>query len=153
MKLRYSICVFLLMCTVMVSLYALSFQGLKKEIRVQVAREMESQEESRRAYEEQRMEAYAESLKSTYEAVLAGAPGNVEASSGEEKETVWETYSFVYRIGELDGCVAVYEGDDLKEKTNLAVESLPPQVQEEIRAGIYLETMTEVYSCLENWTS
>lgn len=60
-----------------------------------------------------------------------------------------------YYILELHGYAAVYLSDKetLYELTEISVEDLPEEVQEEVRVGKYLETTRELYGFLENYSS
>lgn len=56
---------------------------------------------------------------------------------------------------ELHGYVAIYLSDKetLYEMTEISLLDLPKEVQEEVRAGKYLETIRELYGFLENYSS
>ena len=68
-----------------------------------------------------------------------------------QTRTLYETYY----LTEEDGKVQVYEGDKetLYEPTEILVDQLPDQLQEEIRAGKYLDSEEDLYSFLENYSS
>ncbi len=68
-----------------------------------------------------------------------------------QTRTLYETYY----LREEDGYVQVYEGDreTLYEPTQIAVDQLPDQLQEEVRAGKYLDSQEDLYSFLENYSS
>lgn len=55
----------------------------------------------------------------------------------------------------LHGYIAVYLHDQatLYELTNIAVSTLPEEVQGELRGGKYIETEQELYAFLENYSS
>ena len=68
-----------------------------------------------------------------------------------QTRTLYETYY----LTEEDGKVQVYEGDKetLYEPTEILVDQLPDQLQEEILAGKYLDSEEDLYSFLENYSS
>ena len=60
-----------------------------------------------------------------------------------------------YYIEEEDGYVAVYyaDRDTVYEYTNIPVKSLPLSVQMEIDEGMRVDTLSQVYGFLENYSS
>lgn len=59
-----------------------------------------------------------------------------------------------YYVKERDGYVVVYEGDGtVYEYTSILSSELPGAVRREMETGIKLETLTEVYGFLENYSS
>lgn len=62
---------------------------------------------------------------------------------------------YTYYLGELEGYVAVYKSDQetLYEMTSIRVDSLPQELQEEIRLKKGLADEHELYSFLENYSS
>ena len=60
-----------------------------------------------------------------------------------------------YFLKEEDGLVVVYEedGQTVYEKTGIAVDSLPEDLQEELKAGKRVKNNRELYSFLENFSS
>lgn len=60
-----------------------------------------------------------------------------------------------FYLCELHGYVAVYLYDrqTLYELTEISLDSLPEELQGEVREGKYIETTTELYGFLENYSS
>lgn len=60
-----------------------------------------------------------------------------------------------YYLMELNGYVTVYFSDKttIFEYTNIPVDKLSDDLKSEIRTGKYLESQTEVYGFLENYSS
>lgn len=60
-----------------------------------------------------------------------------------------------YYLKELQGYVAVYLDDKttIYELTEIPVSDLPQEVQQEVAAGKYIETVEELYAFLENYSS
>jgi cell division protein FtsB len=79
---------------------------------------------------------------------------NTKLQAENEKITVEAaTAKGGFYLREQDGYVYVYEGDQLYEVTNILMESLPKSLQEEIKAGKYLESQQALYNFLENYSS
>ncbi|MGC4019858.1 MAG: hypothetical protein QM793_11950 [Muricomes sp.] len=60
-----------------------------------------------------------------------------------------------YYICELHGYIVVYLYDKttIYEVTNISVESLPEDVQKEVKEGKYVESESKLYGFLENYSS
>lgn len=60
-----------------------------------------------------------------------------------------------YYIKEIDGYVTVYLADEatVYEYTSILVKELPVSIQQEIKEGIKVNTLGEVYGFLENYSS
>ena len=80
----------------------------------------------------------------------AAQPAPARTVSGQQDEKVYSYY-----LVDLDGYVAVYESDQktLFETTSIRIDSLPQQLQEEIRQKKGLRDEHELYSFLENYSS
>lgn len=66
-------------------------------------------------------------------------------------EEVKEVYFF---IREKDGYVTVYNSDGtVYEYTSILKKDLPETIQEEMKSGIKLSSLSEVYGFLENYSS
>lgn len=68
-----------------------------------------------------------------------------------QTRTLYETYY----LTEEDGLVQVYEGDKetLYEPTQISVDQLPENLQQEIKAGKYLDSEEDLYNFLENYST
>lgn len=89
-------------------------------------------------------------LMDNQEARLADEKGeNAVTTKGEAKKNDG------YYVMELQGYVAVYLSDKetLYDLTGIRLADLPEELQEEVRAGKYLETTRELYGFLENYSS
>ncbi len=73
---------------------------------------------------------------------LTPAEGDAQKNSG-------------YYLKDLNGYLAVYlqDGQTLYEYTNISVQELPKELQEEITSGKRIETTEELYGFLENYSS
>ncbi len=80
----------------------------------------------------------------------ATQPAPARTVSGQQDEKVYSYY-----LVDLDGYVAVYKSDQktLFETTSIRIDSLPPEIQEEIRQKKGLRDEHELYSFLENYSS
>lgn len=60
-----------------------------------------------------------------------------------------------YYLCELQGYVVVYLGDHetIYEMTEIPLNALPKTLQEEVKAGKFVETARELYGFLENYSS
>lgn len=60
-----------------------------------------------------------------------------------------------YYIKEKDGYVIVYEGDEktVYEYTSILVNSLPFEMQELLKKGIKVDSLSQIYGFLENYSS
>lgn len=60
-----------------------------------------------------------------------------------------------YYIKERDGYVIVYEGDEktVYEYTTIHVEDLPEQIQNALKKGIKVDSLSQIYGFLENYSS
>ena len=60
-----------------------------------------------------------------------------------------------YYIKEKDGYVIVYKGDNktIYEYTSILVESLPNELQKSIKKGIKVDSLSQIYGFLENYSS
>jgi len=60
-----------------------------------------------------------------------------------------------YYIKEKDGYVIVYEGDEktVYEYTTIHVEDLPEQTQKALKKGIKVNSLSQIYGFLENYSS
>lgn len=78
---------------------------------------------------------------------------SIEAKSSSAKNTAYQEDS--YYLKELQGYVAVYLGDGttLYEVTDLSVDSLPEEIQQTLKTGIYMESASALYGFLENYSS
>lgn len=86
--------------------------------------------------------------------------GLKERQAREEKEQLLPadgtaTKEEGYYLRAVDGYVVVYEGDGetVYEYTSICVKNLPEEVQMQVRAGLLLENMKQVYGFLENYSS
>ena len=72
-----------------------------------------------------------------------------------EKSTPIPSVQAGYYLMELNGYVTVYFSDKttIFEYTNIPVDKLSDDLKSEIRTGKYLESQTEVYGFLENYSS
>ena len=73
---------------------------------------------------------------------LTPAEGDAQKNSG-------------YYLKDLNGYLAVYlqDGQTLYEYTDISVQELPEELQEEIISGKRIETTEELYGFLENYSS
>lgn len=84
-----------------------------------------------------------------------GIPGHQSQGDTEEPaaETNTEAYEFV--LVNNDNYVAVYRlpENEIYEYTDVIMDVLPAELQEEIQRGKYLKNEAELYNFLENYTS
>ncbi len=91
-------------------------------------------------------------LKQQNEALLSQQEASREEGLAESMNAL-EPYAYV--LLEENGYVAVYHADreTLFSTTDILMESLPGDLQEEIRGGKPIMTEAELYNFLENYTS
>ncbi len=84
---------------------------------------------------------------------LPSAPKTIETPVGPVEEPVGETYQFV--LVNNNDYVTVYRLPEnvVYEYTDVIMDVLPFELQEEIRDGKFLKTEEELYNFLENYTS
>ena len=72
----------------------------------------------------------------------------------EDARTQGNVENFYY-IKERDGYVIVYEADEktVYEYTSIRVDELPEKMQESIRKGIKVDSLSQIYGFLENYSS
>ncbi len=73
----------------------------------------------------------------------------------EERQMVQNELEICYYIKEADGYVIVFESDQttVYEYTSILIEDLPENVQKQLKEGIKLTSLTQVYGFLENYSS
>ena len=73
----------------------------------------------------------------------------------EEKQMVQNKVEICYYIQEHEGYVIVLESDrkTVYEYTSILVEDLPEYVQEQVKTGMRVTSLTQVYGFLENYSS
>lgn len=73
----------------------------------------------------------------------------------EQKSKTQTEIETCYYIKEKDGYVIVYEGDQktVYEYTSILVDSLPDETQELIKKGIKVDSLSQIYGFLENYSS
>ena len=66
-----------------------------------------------------------------------------------------ELNDIVYYIKEQDGYVIVFESDErtVYEYTSIRVDELPEKMQESIKKGIKVDSLSQIYGFLENYSS
>lgn len=96
----------------------------------------------------------------SYQYVMDRQEARLSKEQNEEQEELVTTKGEAqkndgYYVMELHGYVAVYLSDKetLYETTEISMQDLPEEVQEEVRVGKYLETTRELYGFLENYSS
>lgn len=79
----------------------------------------------------------------------------LDKHEAEAKEQVQGEAEVCFYIMELDGYVTVYEGDKttVYEYTTIRVEDLPEYLQEDVREGLKVTSLRQVYGFLENYSS
>jgi len=77
----------------------------------------------------------------------------VEEEDAESAETVSEGFEFL--LVNRDNYVAVYQlpENEIYEYTDVVLDMLPKELQQEIKDGKYLKNEAELYNFLENYTS
>lgn len=80
--------------------------------------------------------------------------GNSETGPGEPAQDA-ETDAYEFVLVDNDNYVAVYSlpENEIYEYTDVILDVLPEELQEEIRKGKYLKSEEELYNFLENYTS
>lgn len=71
------------------------------------------------------------------------------------QESLSDEEAHCYYIMELDGYLTVYEGDKktVYEYTTIPVKDLPNQLQKDIKNGLKVTSLRQVYGILENYSS
>lgn len=79
----------------------------------------------------------------------------LDKQQAEERQMVQNELEICYFIKEADGYVIVLEADKktVYEYTSILIEDLPQHVQEQVKEGIKLTSLTQVYGFLENYSS
>ncbi len=77
-----------------------------------------------------------------------------EVKQEQKAKTQGEIESYYY-IKEKDGYVIVYEGDQetVYEYTSISVKSLPSETQKLLKKGIKVDSLSQIYGFLENYSS
>ncbi len=77
-----------------------------------------------------------------------------EAKQEAKAKTHVETETCYY-IKEKDGYVIVYKGDEktVYEYTSILVESLPDDIKDLLKKGIKVDSLSQIYGFLENYSS
>ncbi len=104
--------------------------------------------------EEQRGTELVESLPAENQPSQTAAGEDVQDKEGlDREENQTEEYQFV--LVNNNNYVAVYKlpENEIYEYTDVILDVLPEELQEEIRAGKYLKGEEELYNFLENYTS
>ena len=73
----------------------------------------------------------------------------------ENDTSVQKELEICYYIKDTDGYVTVYESDQktVYEYTSILVSELPEQIQEDLKEGIKVTSLRQVYGFLENYSS
>lgn len=73
----------------------------------------------------------------------------------EERQMVQNEVEICYYIQEADGYVIVMEADrkTVYEYTSILVEDLPDNIQKQVKEGMKVKSLSQVYGFLENYSS
>ena len=79
----------------------------------------------------------------------------LDKHEAEAKEEMTNEEKVCFYIMELDGYVTVYEGDKttVYEYTTIRVSDLPEYLQEDVKEGMKVTSLRQVYGFLENYSS
>lgn len=79
----------------------------------------------------------------------------LDKTKTQENRSSQNVLEICYYIKASDGYVTVYESDQktVYEYTSILVEELPEELQEDLKVGIKVTSMGQVYGFLENYSS
>lgn len=74
----------------------------------------------------------------------------VQEAAGGREEPVYPYY-----LKEQEGCIYIYQsdGETIYEKTSITMDEVPEEIRETIRKGKGIQTLEELFSFLENYSS